>query len=245
MFGTYIRKGELLLYPFFEGYVDNDKEYKPSELGYGLERDLRGKYRATEGLMFLGYGFTDWLAVEFEASMIRASLTRSPDDPTAVPDKITESGIGDIEGQVRARLIRENEGRPEVFSYFQAVSPNGRDKLILGTPNWEYKFGGGLIKGSRFGTFTVRMAGEYSVHESAFATGEYAVEYLKRFSPAWRVYLGIEGVQDEVELITEAQWHITDRMFLKINNGFGLTSKATDWAPEIGLIFSLPTRRSN
>ncbi len=244
MFGTYIRKGELLVYPFFEGYVDNDKEYKPSDLGFGLDEDFRGKFRATEELIFLGYGVTDWLAVEFEASAMQASLVKSPDDRTGVPGKITESGIGDIEGQVRARLLEENEGRPEVFSYFEAVSPNGQDKLILGTPDWEFKIGGGLIKGSRLGTFTFRAAGEYSREESTFEAGEYAVEYLKRLSPAWRVYAGIEGTQDEVELITELQWHITDRMFFKFNNGFGLTSKATDWAPEIGVMFSLPARRN-
>jgi hypothetical protein len=184
MFGTYIRKGELLFYPFFEGYVDNDKEYKPSELGYGLDMDLRGRFRATEELLFLGYGLTDWLAVEFEASIMQASLVTAPDDPTGVPDKITESGIGDIEGQFRARLITENEGRPEVFSYFERVSPNGRDKVLPGTPDWEYKFGGGVIKGSRVGTFTLRMAGEYSREESKVDTGEYAVEYLKRLSRA-------------------------------------------------------------
>lgn len=36
MFGTYIRRGELLIYPFFDGHRDNNKEYKPSELGFGL-----------------------------------------------------------------------------------------------------------------------------------------------------------------------------------------------------------------
>lgn len=245
MFGTYIRKGELLIYPFVEGYRDHDKEYQPSELGFGLEQDFRGRYRAFETLVYVGYGVTDWLAVEFEASAIKASLMTSPDDPTGVPDKIEESGIGDIEGQVRMRLLKERGGRPEVFSYVEAVSPNGRDKQIIGTPDWEYKFGGGIVKGSRVGTFTLRMAAEYSVEGSAFATGEYALEYLKRLSRGFRVYLGIEGNQDEVELINEVQWHLHDRVFLKINNGFGLTSKATDWAPEVGIMFSVPIRRDN
>ena len=33
MFGTYVRKNELIVYPFFEYYRDSDFEYKPEELG--------------------------------------------------------------------------------------------------------------------------------------------------------------------------------------------------------------------
>ena len=32
-------------------------------------------------------------------------------------------------------------------------------------------------------------------------------------------------------------------MFVKINNGLGLTSKATDWAPEVGIVFSFGGNR--
>jgi hypothetical protein len=31
-----------------------------------------------------------------------------------------------------------------------------------------------------------------------------------------------------VSLITEAQWHLSRRAFLRLNNGLGLTSKAID-----------------
>lgn len=244
MFGTYVRKGELLVYPFFEYYFDNDMEYKPAELGYGLHRDFQGKYRASEGLIFIGYGIFDWLAVELEAAVIKASLETLVDDPSGTPDKIEESGSGDVEGQLRLRWLRENESRPEVFSYFEAVSPQQRDKVLIGTPDWEFKFGMGLIRGFSRGTVTLRVTGEYSVEESKLDLGEYAVEYLKRLSPSWRMYLAVEGTQDEVGLITEAQWHITDSIFLKLNNGFGITSKATDWAPEIGCVFSFPFLRN-
>jgi hypothetical protein len=58
MFGTYIRKGEFIIYPFFEYYSDDDLEYNPDEFGgEGLE-DYRGRYRAKEGLLFFGYGLT-------------------------------------------------------------------------------------------------------------------------------------------------------------------------------------------
>ncbi len=240
MFGTYIRPGELLVYPFFEYYLDDDMEYKPAELGYGLDQDFRGKYRASEGLIFLGYGLTDWLAFEFEAAVITATLEKSSDDPSDVPDKIEESGLGDVEGQLRLRWMKENERRPELFSYFETVFPLQKDKKLIGTPDWELKLGSGVTKGFSWGTITLRTAVEYSMEESKMELGEYAVEYLKRISPAWRVYLGVEGSEDEVECIPELQWHLTDSIFIKLNSAFGVTSKAADWAPEVGIMFSFP-----
>jgi hypothetical protein len=111
---------------------------------------------------------------------------------------------------------------------------------LIGTPDWEFKLGSGVIKGFSWGTMTLRVAFEYSMAESKLELGEYAVEYLKRLSPRWRLYLGIEGTQDELELIPEAQLFITDSIFIKLNSAFGITSKATDWAPEVGILFSFP-----
>jgi hypothetical protein len=239
IFGTYIRRGELVIYPFFEYYRDRDFEYKPAELGFGLDEDFRGRYRAKEFLIFVGYGVTDRLMVEFEAATIRARLEKSPEDPTNLPRVIEESGLGDVEGQLRYRLWNETATRPELFSYFEAVAPLQKDKLLIGTPDWELKAGVGAIRGYRWGTMTVRAALSY---ESSLEAGEYAVEYLKRLSDSWRVFAAIEGTQDEVELITEAQWHVTPRVIVKLNNALGLTSKATDWAPEVGVMFTIPTR---
>jgi hypothetical protein len=240
MFGTYIGAGELLVYPFFEYYLDNDLEYKPEEFGYSLDEDLRGRYRASEGLIFLSYGITDWLAVEFEAAIIDASLETAPDDTSGAPDRIEESGTGDVEGQIRARIARETGSRPEFFSYFEVVSPQQEDKALIGTPDWEFKLGIGAVRGFSWGTMSVRIAGEYSREEDKAELGEYAAEYLRRFSPSWRLYLGVEGAQDEVALIPEVQWHLRqDRIFVKFNSGVGITSKATDWAPEVGIVFSL------
>jgi hypothetical protein len=241
MFGTYVVERQLLIYPFYEYYHDNDMEYKPSELGYGLDEDFLGKYRAHEFLVFLGYGVTDWLEAEFEATLhIDATLETAPDDPTGVPSKIEEQGTGDVEGQIRARLMRETESRPELFTYFEAVSPQQKDKVLIGTPDWEFALGLGLIRGFSWGTMTFRIAGEYSLEEEKADLGEYAVEYLNRLSPKWRLYLGVEGTQDELSIIPEAQWHIReDRIIVRFNSGFGITSKATDWAPEVGLVFAL------
>lgn len=238
MFGTYIQKGQLLVYPFYEYYSDRDFEYKPSEWGYGLPSDFRGKFRANEGLIFLGYGLTDRLAVEFEMAYIDATFEKAPEDPSGVPAKIEESGTGDVEGQLRYRWNREDERRPEWFSYFEAVSPQQRDKLLIGTADWELKLGTGAVKGFAWGTMTARTAMEYTLENGKFDVGEYAVEYLRRLSPSWRLYAGFEGFQDELTQITELQWRFTDSATLKLNNAVGITSKATDWAPEVGIVFS-------
>ena len=101
MFGTYIRRGEWLVYPFVERYKDKNFEYSPDEFGHGLDADFRGTYYATEALIFLGYGLTDRLAFEFEAAVISADMGKAPDDPSTVPAEIEESGLGDVEGQLR------------------------------------------------------------------------------------------------------------------------------------------------
>jgi hypothetical protein len=244
MFGTYVRRGELLVYPFFEYYKDDDFEYKPSELGYGLEEDYRGKFRASEGILFLGYGVSDWLAIEFEAAVIDARFDKAADDPSATPLRIEESGTGDVEGQIRVRWLPETAKRPEIFSYTEAVSPQQKTKVLIGTPDWEIKQGIGLIKGFSWGTVTLRGAGQYLLEDSSFEAGEYAVEYLKRISPGWRVYTGIEGSQDEVAWISELQYRMTDWATLKLNNALGVTSKAVDWAPEVGIVLAIPTQRN-
>jgi hypothetical protein len=243
MFGTYVRPGELLIYPFFEYYHDNNLEYKPSELGYPSEEDFEGKYRAYEGLIFSSYGFSDWLAMEIEAAVIDARLYRDPSDVSGTPDEIHESGVGDVEGEIRVRWLHENEHRPEAFSFLEVTAPVQKTKLLIATPDWEFKLGTGLTRGFGWGTMTLRGAVAYSKDESKLEVGEYAIEYLKRLSDFWRIYAGVEGEQDEVELITEAQLHFSPSVFLKINSGFGLTPKATDWSPEIGVMFTLPVNR--
>jgi hypothetical protein len=111
--------------------------------------------------------------------------------------------------------------------------------VLIGTPDWEFKLGAGVVRGFSFGTMTFRLAGEYELEEEVFELGEYALEYLNRLSPQWRIYLGLEGNQDELEFIPEAQWHIrTDKIVVKLNSAVGVTSKATDWAPEVGVVFS-------
>jgi hypothetical protein len=245
MFGTYIRRGEWLLYPFFEFYRDGNFEYKPEELGVAGDQDYRGRFRAHEALFFVAYGLTGSLAFEMEIAAIRASLEKSPADSSALPRRLTESGLGDVEGQLRWRWRQESASRPEIFSYAEVVLPHNPDKPLIGTEDVEIKLGTGLVRGFSWGTLTARAAVEYAAGSSSpFDIGEYAVEYLRRVSSAWRLYVGIEGTQDEVSLLGEAQWHLAPNVFIRVNNGIGLTSKAIDWAPEVGIVVSVPTRRT-
>jgi hypothetical protein len=237
MFNTFIEPGEFMIYPFFEYYYDQDAEYKPAELGFKLGQDFRGRFRASEALIFLGYGLSDRLAVEMEGAVIEATQYKADDDTSAMPDKFTESGLGDVEGQLRWRWTKEAAGRPEVFSYLETVFPLRKDKKLIGTQDWEFKLGSGVMKGFRWGTVTMRLAGEYDAGESKGELGEYALEYLKRVSKLFRFYIGVEGAQDEVEGIADLQLHVSPNAFIRINNAFGLTSKATDWAPEVGVLF--------
>jgi hypothetical protein len=238
MFGTYVRSGELLIYPFVEFYLDSDQEYSPDELGYDEDEDYEGKYRATEALIFIGYGINNHWALEFEAAIIDAKLEKSSDDTSDMPDTVDESGLGDVEGQIRYRWFGENTHRPELFNYFECVIPTTKEDSLIGTSDWEFKLGIGTVKGFHWGTMTLRGAVEYDKAEDKTELGELAVEYLKRINKTWRVFLAIEGTQDEWECIPELQWHFRHNMFLKLNSAFAITPKAEDWAPEVGLMMS-------
>jgi len=238
MFGTYIQKGQLLVYPYYEYYRDHDYEYAPNELGYTQDKDYRGDYEGHEWLLFLGYGISPRLAIELEAAAISAELETASDDNSGLPASISESGIGDVESQLRWRWTEETAKRPELFSYFETVFPTQDKGSLIGTTDWEFQLGAGLIRGRSWGTTTIRAAVEYDASENAFGLGEVALEYLRRLSDTWRVFGSVEGTGDEIELITEAQLHFSGKVFLKLNNAVGLTSKAPDWAPEIGVVFS-------
>jgi len=49
--------------------------------------------------------------------------------------------------------------------------------------------------------------------------------------------LAFEGEQDEQSIIGEVQYSLSKNIALKVNCGFGVTKKAPDFAPEIGLLF--------
>lgn len=243
MFGTYVQKGELLLYPFYEYYHDNNLQYSPSEFGAVGSQDFEGRYRANEQLIFVGYGITDRLAIELEAAHISATFEKDPADASGTPARIEESGVGDVEGQITYRWLKESERQPEVFSFFEAVSPQNKSKALIGTPDWELKFGSGVSRGFEFGTLTIRAAAEYvTASSSAWDLGEWALEYFRRVPSGWGYYAGLEGqALDELSLVGEVQRRLGRYATLKLNSSVGLTANATDVAPEVGIMFAIPT----
>ncbi len=241
MFGTYVRPGELLVYPFYEYYTNDDAEYSPDEFGFGLDQDFRAPSRGHEVLLFLGYGVSRRLALELEAAVYTtARQAKAPGDPSPMPTRIEESGLGDVEGQVRWRWSAAAGTRPGIFSFFEYVLPLQKDEVLIGTRDWELKLGTGLVRTFGFGTMTFRLAAEYDGEDDRTELGEYALEYLKRLSPTVRVFAAVEGSEDEVELIPVLLWSPRPRFALHLNSAFGLTSKAEDWAPEVGVMISLP-----
>jgi hypothetical protein len=238
MFGTFVQKRQFIVYPFFEYYRDHNLEYSPEDFGRTGGGSFLGKYAAFEGILFLSYGFTDRFAIEVEGAIIRATLDKSADDHGTLPAQLEESGLGDAEGQLRWRWTKETEHRPELYSYFETVIPTQNEGSLIGTTNWEFSLGVGALRGFSWGTLGARAALEYAVESEEFSFGEGAIEYLRRLSPHWRICGAVEGNQDDASLIAEVQWHMSPHAFLKLNNGIGLTSKSTDYAPEVGVLFS-------
>lgn len=241
LFGTYVRGGELLVYPFYEYERNTGDEYHGSELGFAFdETDYLGESEVHQVLLFFGYGLTDDLAVELEFALYESKVLRkAADDSTSgIPDEIEESGFGELETQIRWRVSRESSGRPEVFTFLEVGYPLQKDDTIIGIQDWEGGLGLGVVKGFSWGTLTPRISLEYEHGEGELEFGEWAIEYLKRTSETLRFVSTLEGESDEVSIIGEVQVWLSPRVFLKLNSGFGLTEKAPDVAPEVGIMFS-------
>lgn len=242
LLGTYVRKGEFIAYAFYEYIRDSNHEYKPSEFGFTgpkADSDFFGKFQQHEFLLFFAYGFTDWLAVEFESAVYTtATLKKANGDTSTMPNSFREDGLGDTEMQIRLRLLREGEYWPEAVFFFKTVFPLQTDKSLIGTQEWE--LGPGLVFTKGFGAFGT-LAGLFSFNylpqSGEFDFGEYSIQYIKRLSPNWLVALMFEGEQDEQSIVGEVQYTLSKNFVLKLNCGFGVTKKAPDFAPEVGILF--------
>jgi hypothetical protein len=57
-----------------------------------------------------------------------------------------------------------------------------------------------------------------------------------------RVFLSFEGGEtgalDEWELVPGLQWQLSKSLLFKLDNSIGISSKATDWTLQPGLMFS-------
>jgi hypothetical protein len=186
---------------------------------------------------------TDWLAVEFEAAHIHATLDKSAADPV-LPPRITETAVTDFEAQIRVRVRRESARGPEVFVFGEGTIPSNRQKLLIGDKDWDLKPGFGVSKGFGWGTLTAKITAEWNQEESHADLGELALEYLRRLSPSACLFAAIEGGEggapDEADLVTGIQWQVSRGLFLKLDNSLGLQSKSADWVPQMGLMFSFP-----
>jgi hypothetical protein len=95
------------------------------------------------------------------------------------------------------------------------------------------------VRGYGWGSLNGRVAIKYDAEDGQVEAGEYAIEYLRRTSPRWRWVAALEGEDDELSLIGEAQMTLAPgRAVLKLNCGFGVTEKAPDVAPEVGVLFT-------
>ncbi len=244
LLGTYVRQRELLVAPAFRYFQDHDFEYDPRELGFPSGGEFKGRYRASEEVLFLAYGLSDRLAWELEAAALQASLRRDASDPSGMPDEVKQSGLGDVETRLTWRWLAESDRRPEVFSYAKVLFPHERDQRLVGTPDWVFNLGLGVTRGFRWGTLTVRIAGEYdTASASPIDFSDVAVEYLKRLSPRFTVLGALVLVQgDEGSLVAELRWHLSPHAVLWLSSGQGLTPHGADWAPEAGVLFSFPQR---
>ena len=216
------------------------KERTP--LGDPGGQDYLGHYRDLSEQLFIAYGVTDWLAVELEGSYVQAALQRDAADRSGTPPRIEESGLGDLEGELRGRLLRETPRWPELFAFLEITAPSNRKQVLIGDPLWDFKPGLGVIKGFSWGTVTFRTDLEYNQDDQAWDLGETSLEYLKRISPVGTARLAIEGGEtgapDEWTLDSGVYWTVADHVTLRIDNSLGVFPKAPDFTEQIGLMFS-------
>ncbi len=242
-FGTYIENGQWMVYPFYEYSSNNDEEYDPREFGFPTpgvvgEEEFFGKGTQHEAVLFIGYGFSDALAFEFEAELYAsATLDKAVLDTSPLPARTKESGFAGAEAQLRWLWGKETRERPALYSFFEVEFPFQDKKVLIGATDVEFAVGAGFIRGFEWGTLNGRVSVAYDGAESKVELGEYALEYLKRVSDRWRIVATLEGEEDEVSIIGEAQWTLRPGAVLKLNSGFGITKKAADFAPEIGVLF--------
>lgn len=242
LFGTFVRGGELLVYPFYE-YERTEEEYNGEDLGLADDdEDYVGDLDGHEALLFIAWGITEDIHLELESLLYeKAVLHKAPDDTTSGLINTYDESLAfpALQAQLRWRLHRETSTLPEVFTWVEVDHPLRTEKVLVGNADWEGALGVGFVKGFSWGTITPRLSLNYDHEENLLDIGEWAVEYFKRLNDQWRFVATIEGEKDqEISLIGEIQWHFSRQAYFKLNSGFGVHGPAPDVAPEVGIMFS-------
>ena len=239
LFGSYVSDGEWLVYPFYEYTRASHADYNPSDFGFALDRDFIGVEKTDEWLIYIAYGLSDRWMVEFESALfVKTSLDRAPNDASGMPPRVSESGLGDTEGQVRWLMMKETADAPELMLMLEVVLPLQEDQRLIGTQHLEFAQGIAVSKGFSFGTLQARYFVGYTTEDHTFETDEVAIEWVKKMSSAQRWVLAVEGSPDETSLIGEVQFTLAYGAVFKLNCGIGLTDAAPDIAPEVGVMWS-------
>lgn len=243
MFGTFLGKGQLLVSPFFSYASDHNREYQPARLGYALNEDFRGRFRSIEEGLFVGYGVTDWLMVELEGSHLNARLIKSSGDSSSMPGALQQSGLADLEGQVRFRLLKEGMNRPGLYAFVELTPATQKGQRLIAEPNWDLKPGVGAIRDFSWGTVQLRVAAEWNREAHSPDLGEVTIEYLKRLTPSLRVNLALEGGEtgsnDEWTVVVGGAYRLNRALSLKLDTMVGVMSKSTDLEAQAGLLLWL------
>ena len=239
LLATYVREGEIVFYPFYEYTRTSRFQYKASDFGYIGETDFsRGKLVEHEYLLYIGYAPTDSLLFEFESALhAKARFTKAPEDTTALPGEIRESGLGDTEMEVRWRYAKESATRPDIVLFLKTVFPLQKKKRLLGTHDWQFGTGVALTKAYSFGTMVLRGGVDYDRADRKLAVGEWGLDYMTRLGPQWRLALSLEGHETKPSVIGELQYAVSPDVLVKLNSAFGLSRNDRAFAPEIGVMF--------
>jgi hypothetical protein len=240
LLGSFVRPGQRMAYLFYECERDTTAAYTGEDLGLAGDEEYVGKSLEYQGVLFLAWGLTENVALEFETILHqRATLTRDPDDTTTgMPDRLVESRYGAIEAQLHWRLAQETAHRPEFFANCEVGPPDAGDMVLLGNQGWEVEAGVGAIKGFSWGAMAVRASVAYDTDSGDIDVGEFAVEYSRRWTEHLRFAAAVFGEPAELSVLGELQWRFRRNAFMRINAAAGVTHEAPDFGAQAGVVFA-------
>ncbi len=241
--GIYLNRDEWLGAASYQHLENRGFQYSPEEFGFVDDNDYLGKYESSGGILFVGYGVSESIALGLKVTGGSIKLTKASDDLTSMPVEMKESGIGEIAPELTWRFMTETAHRPELYTIVSVLIPQNRDKNLIGTQDWVVLPGVGLNRGFSWATLSARMNFEYdSASESAIDFGKWSIEGQRKFSDVWWVSAGLEGQVgggsnfDEAWQIAFVQWSPTPHVTVRFGSRIGLTQQTEGWTGEIGIV---------